>query len=96
MQRLTVLGAVSLYPVTSDSTPQFHISPFPLSRQPPHVPNPPHQDLSLDLVIHCHRFKKTFIVAVHLTLANDLRVFLSWTPMKMSTTYRHASFFRIC
>src|SRR6218665_1910023 len=45
---------------------------------------------------HCHRFTKAFTVAVHLTLANDLRVFLSWTPMKMSTTYRHTSFFRIC
>ena len=36
-------------------------------------------------------FQKTFIVAAHLTLANDLRVFLSWTPMKMSTTYRLSS-----
>src|SRR6218665_133030 len=43
---------------------------------------------------HCHRFTKAFIVAVHLTSANDLRVFLSWPPMRMSTTYRHASFFQ--
>src|SRR6218665_3569756 len=46
---------------------------------------------------HCPGpFSKAFIVAVHLTLANDLRFFLSWTPMKLSTTYRHASLFRIC
>src|SRR6218665_4113539 len=29
--------------------------------------------------------KRAFIVAIHFSLANDLRVFLSWTPMKMST-----------
>src|SRR6218665_79253 len=73
MQRLTVLGAelpmlflhIHYRPLTR---PQFHISPFPLSRHPPHVPNPPHQDLSLDLAIPLPPFHKS----VHSSCPFDL------------------------
>src|SRR6218665_3480079 len=64
MQRLTVLGAelpmlflhIHYKPLTLS---QFHISPSPLSRHPPQVPNPPHQDLSLDLAIPLPPFHKS-------------------------------------
>src|SRR6218665_3571982 len=72
MQRLTVLGAELpmlflhiQYPLTRS---QFHISPSPLSRHPPHVPNPPHQDLSLDLAIPLPPFHKS----VHSSCPFDL------------------------
>src|SRR6218665_3842645 len=81
----------------SINRPQFHIPPSPLPCHPPrvsHVPHPPHQDQSLDLAIPFPPFYRR--LAVHLTLANDLHVFLSWTSMKTLTTCRHGSFFRIC
>src|SRR6218665_2283558 len=85
-------NAVSSYPLTSDSTSVSYLAApllflvIRLMFQTRHI-----KIYHSTWQSHCHRFTKAFIVAIHLTLANDLFVFLSWTPMKMSTTYSSGS-----
>src|SRR6218665_24412 len=85
MQRLTVLGA-SLRHLSFISRPLLFLV-IRLLFQTHHI-----KIYHSTWQSHFHRFTKAFRVAVHFTLANDLRahVFLSWTPMKMPTTCRHA------